>query len=83
MACGTPVITSTASSLPEVAGTNGAAQLIDPADSNALTEAMAAVISQPDLRIAMAEQGLTRAATFTWQKTAQETVGVYRKVLGL
>jgi glycosyltransferase involved in cell wall biosynthesis len=81
MACGTPVITSTVSSLPEVTGTNGAACLVNPTDTEALTEAMRQVMSNADLRAAMAEQGLARAAEFRWEKTARETVEVYRKVM--
>ena len=83
MACGTPVITSTVSSLPEVAGTDGAALLIDPADIGALAEAMAQVMSQPDRRAAMADGGRARAAGFQWEQTARETVAVYQKVLAL
>lgn len=81
MACGTPVITSTASSLPEVTGTDGAACLVAPADNEALAEAMRQVMADRDLRAGMARQGLDRAAGFRWDKTAQETVAVYRKAL--
>ena len=81
LACGTPVITSTASSLPEVTGVDGAACLIDPADTEALAQAMARLMSQPDRRASMSEQGRARAAGFRWKKTARETVAVYRKVL--
>lgn len=79
MACGTPVITSTVSSLPEVAG--HAARLVDPQDRQALSQAMAQVMSQPDLRAQMREQGLAQAAKFSWSKTAQQTVAIYGKVL--
>lgn len=81
MACGTPVITSTASSLPEVTGTAGAACLVNPADSEALAVAMRHVMADCDLRADMARQGLDRAAGFRWDKTAQETVAVYRKAM--
>ncbi len=83
MACGTPVITSTVSSLPEVTGTDGAAHLIDPADTEALAEAMAQLMNQPDWRASMSERGLVQATGFHWAKTAQETVAIYRKVLAL
>ncbi len=83
MACGTPVITSTTSSLPEVVGQDGTGYLVDPADINALAEAMATLMTNPEQRAKMVEQGLARAATFRWEKTAQETVGVYQKVLGI
>jgi glycosyltransferase involved in cell wall biosynthesis len=81
MACGTPVITSTASSLPEVAGTEGAACLVDPADTEALAKTMAELMDQPDRRSSMSVSGQHRAAEFRWEKTARETVAVYRKVL--
>ncbi len=81
MACGTPVITSAASSLPEVTGVDGVAKLVEPGDIEALAEAMAEVMSQTDLRVDMAKRGITRAANFRWEKTAQETVAVYKKVM--
>lgn len=81
MACGTPVITSTASSLPEITGPNGAAGLVNPTDTEALAEAMRQVMNNRDQRTSMAEQGLARAAGFRWGKTARETVEVYRKVM--
>jgi glycosyltransferase involved in cell wall biosynthesis len=82
MACGTPVITSTASSLPEVTGTEGAAWLVDPDNTTGLAEAMAAVSGQPARQAEMSALGLARAAQFSWQKTARQTVAVYQKVLG-
>jgi len=75
MACGTPVICSNASSLPEVAG--DAAMLIDPARPATLTEAMARLVREPALRADLTRRGLMRAATFTWEKTARETIAVY------
>jgi glycosyltransferase involved in cell wall biosynthesis len=83
MACGTPVITSTVSSLPEVAGADGAARLVDPADNDALVEAMAQVMSRPDERVEMSARGRARAAGFQWEQTARQTVAVYQKVLAL
>jgi glycosyltransferase involved in cell wall biosynthesis len=83
MACGTPVITSTVSSLPEVTGTDGVARLVDPGDTEALAGALAEVMAQGDLRMAMGQRGLARAKEFSWQKTAQQTVAIYRKVLNL
>jgi glycosyltransferase involved in cell wall biosynthesis len=81
MACGTPVITSTASSLPEVAGRNGTACLVDPNDTTALAAAMRHVMADADLRVAMSQQGLARASGFSWDRTARETVEVYRKAI--
>ncbi|MBI2888042.1 MAG: glycosyltransferase family 4 protein [Chloroflexi bacterium] len=79
MACGTPVVCSSASSLPEVAG--DAALLVDPASVQDMAAAMAHVLTDPDLRAGMRAGGLARARQFTWQRTARETVAVYRSVL--
>jgi glycosyltransferase involved in cell wall biosynthesis len=81
MACGTPVITSTVSSLPEVAGGDGTARLVSPTDREALAQAMAELMADADLRVSMLERGLARAAEFRWEKTARETVAIYQKVL--
>ena len=79
MACGTPVVCSNASSLPEVVG--DAALTVDPYDVEALAEAMRRVLSDPDLADDLRRRGLERAAGFTWERTARETVEVYREVL--
>ncbi|NJN99203.1 MAG: glycosyltransferase family 4 protein [Anaerolineales bacterium] len=81
MACGTPVITSTVSSLPEVTGNTGAARLVNPADADALAAAMREVMADTDLRAAMSQQALIRANYFSWDKTAHETVEVYKKAI--
>ena len=74
MACGTPVICSNTSSLPEVAGE--AALLADPLDARALLAAMRRVQAEPALRAALAEQGLARVRQFSWRRAAQETLTV-------
>ena len=79
MACGTPVITSNRSSLPEVAG--DAAVLVDPFEVEELTYALRSVLSDPELAQELRVQGMEQAARFSWQQTARETVNVYRKVL--
>jgi glycosyltransferase involved in cell wall biosynthesis len=76
LACGTPVITSAASSLPEVAG--DAALLVSPEDTAAWAEAIGRVLGDPDLRARLAKAGPRQAAAFTWSRTAAETVAVYR-----
>jgi glycosyltransferase involved in cell wall biosynthesis len=78
MACGTPVITSNASSLPEVVG--DAALLIDPHDVEGLTEAMHRALKQRGLREELRERGLARAKLFSWEKTACQTLNVYERV---
>jgi glycosyltransferase involved in cell wall biosynthesis len=80
MACGTPVVTSTAASLPEVTGYDGTARLVPPEDTEALSSALAEISHQPDLRAHMSEQGLARAAMFSWQTTAQQTIALYERV---
>ena len=80
MACGTPVITSRTSSLPEVAGAAGL--LVDPLDEDEIARAMVDVVSQKCLRSALSREGLAQAAKFSWQRCAQETLEVYRNVVG-
>ena len=81
MAVGTPVIASTAPCLPEVLG--NAALLIDPTDQRGFAEAVEAVLMRPELRARLVTEGKTRAAQYTWERCAQETLRVYRTVLGL
>ena len=78
MACGAPVITSNVTSLPEVAG--DAAVLIDPESPAGLGEALVRVLESSSLQATLRAKGLERAARFTWEKTARETVAVYRQV---
>jgi glycosyltransferase involved in cell wall biosynthesis len=79
MACGTAVITSTASSLPEVVGKAG--QLVDPTDTDALATAMEQVLGDRDLQQQMQAAGLVQAGDFSWEKAAQQTVDSYRRAL--
>ena len=74
MACGTPVLTSTTSSLPEVAG--DAALLVDPTDTDAISGGLARLLNDAALRAELRMRGLARAATFTWQRCAAETLHV-------
>jgi len=79
MACGAPVGCSNSSSLPEVVG--DAAVTVDPYDVEALAHAMHRVLSDANLRDELRAKGLARAAQFTWERTAQETMKVYQSVL--
>jgi len=79
MACGCPVICSNASSLPEVAG--DAAILVDPMDVEGFTHEMDRVLTSSDLRRNLRGRGLAQAARFSWDRTARETIAVYKKVL--
>ncbi|GIW07557.1 MAG: glycosyl transferase family 1 [Dehalococcoidia bacterium] len=79
MACGAAVVTTTAASLPEVAG--DAALLVPPDDAVALAGAIARLLADGALRAALAARGRERAASFTWDRTARETLAVYQAVL--
>jgi glycosyltransferase involved in cell wall biosynthesis len=76
MACGTPVVSSNASSLPEVAG--DAALLIDPRDVDGLATVIDRLAHDPMLRTDLAKRGIERTRQFSWMRTARETVEVYR-----
>jgi glycosyltransferase involved in cell wall biosynthesis len=79
MACGTPVITSDTSALPEVAG--DAALLVNPYSFYEIGQALEGLLNNPDLRNELSAKGLERAKTFCWEKTAQKTIAVYRNVM--
>jgi glycosyltransferase involved in cell wall biosynthesis len=78
MACGLPVVTSTAGSLPEVAGD---AALSAPSDDHAgLARMVAEVLTRDELRQNLIARGLCRARIFTWEKSISQLVGIYQKV---
>jgi glycosyltransferase involved in cell wall biosynthesis len=70
MACGTPVVASTSSSVPEAVGDAGL--LVDPLDVDALADALRTTLTDTDLRARLRAQGLTRAAEVSWSRTASE-----------
>jgi glycosyltransferase involved in cell wall biosynthesis len=78
MACGTPVICSNTSSLPEVAGE--AALQIAPKDVPAWAQALEQLGSNIPLRASLRERGLKQAARFTWENTARQTYTLYQEV---
>lgn len=78
MACGTPVITSCNSSLPEVVGDS--AVLIDPYQTKEIANAITGVLSNEDMRQTLIEKGLKRAEMFNWRKSALKTLEVYKEV---
>jgi glycosyltransferase involved in cell wall biosynthesis len=80
MACGTPVVTSHRSSLPEVTG--DAAVLVDPYDIDAIATAMLKILTDPILAENLHARGMQRAKEFSWERTARETLAVYQKVMG-
>ncbi len=83
MACGTAVIASNATSLPEIVGDAGI--VVNPKDVDALAEAMKKVLLDEGLRRSMISKGLERARMFSWKTSAKETLkicqGVYRSLL--
>lgn len=76
MACGTPVVCSNVSALPEVAGQ--AAVLVSPDDIQELTRALATVLTDPVAAGRLRKLGLLRARAFTWERTAAATLAVYK-----
>ena len=79
MASGTPVVSSNTSSLPEVGGS--AALYFPPEDHYALSQNLEAVLTNGSLAADMRSKGLKRAAEFSWERTATETIRVYRGVV--
>lgn len=75
MACGTPVITSTTTAMPEVAGK--AAYLVDPLNVIELSEAISKLTNSATLIDRMKEKGLKRAEDFSWKNTAFQTQNIY------
>ncbi len=80
MACGTPVIVSNVSSLPEVVG--DAALLVDPKQDEEITVALWRVLTDKDLAASLQMKARQRAASFSWRRAAEQTMDVYRKVAG-
>jgi glycosyltransferase involved in cell wall biosynthesis len=78
MACGTPVVVSNATSLPEVVGQAGL--LVDPANEAALAAGRDAVLSNADLAASLRQAGLMQAARFSWDRLARETLAAYGAV---
>jgi len=72
MACGTPVIASNTSSLPEIIGSAGI--LVNPYDINEISGAMSQVLNNKDLQDHLIEKGLKKVKNYNWQKCAQEVI---------
>jgi alpha-1,3-rhamnosyl/mannosyltransferase len=79
MACGSPVISSDRTSLAEIVGDAGIT--IDPDDPAEIGAAIARVAGSPELQADLRARGIAHAATFTWQRTAEQTVGVYKRAI--
>lgn len=80
MACGVPVVASQTGALAEAAG--DAALLVDPTHVASILAGMQRLADDETLRTTLRARGLARAATFTWQRSAQATLDVYRQVAG-
>ncbi len=83
MASGTPVVASRVGALPEVVGTDGAcAELVPPADVEALTRALGGLLDSPEKRRSMGRAGRERAVNvFSWDAVAAQTVAVYERAI--
>jgi glycosyltransferase involved in cell wall biosynthesis len=79
MACGTPVLTSSTTSLGEIG--EGAALLVDPLDRGAIEDGLKALATNPGLREELRAKGLARAACFSWAETGRKTLSAYRLAL--
>lgn len=79
MACGTPVITSDTSSMPEVGGE--AAVYVDPLSVENMQKKLKIIFNDKELRENMVKKGLERAKQFSWEKAAHDTAAVYRKLV--
>ena len=79
MACGTPVVCSKTSSLPEVVG--DAAIFVDPKDIKSIAQGIKHVIENEEVKETFRKKSISRASQFSWKKTAEKTIGVYKKIL--
>lgn len=79
MACGTPVVASNTSSIPEVTGK--AAILVGPHDEGGWIEAIRRILTDGKLAARMSKEGLLQAKKFSWEKAAEETLKVYERVV--
>ena len=80
MACGTPVVTSRISSLPEVVGDG--ALLVDPYNEDDIAQGIARLLDDQDLRARLVERGLERAASYSWARSVRQIHAGYLKALG-
>jgi glycosyltransferase involved in cell wall biosynthesis len=78
MACGVPAITSRDSSLGEVAGED--AILVDPRNTDAIAAAMERLALSPSLREDLGQRGRLRAASFQWERNAQQSLAFFHKL---
>jgi glycosyltransferase involved in cell wall biosynthesis len=80
LACGTPVVGSDASSIPEIVGKGGL--LLPPDDVEGMAQALVRLATDTDFRAELSRRALAQAARFSWEQTAQETLAAYRSAAG-
>jgi len=78
MACGAPVITTNTAAIVEMVGDK--ARLFSPQDFRGLAEHLVELLQNPAAREAMSRAGIQHAAQFTWERTARETLDIYRRI---
>jgi glycosyltransferase involved in cell wall biosynthesis len=79
MRCGACLLAGRAGSLPEIIGEAG--MLIDPFDTEAIRQGLTALLEDAPLRERLRERGIARASTYTWDRTAEATAGLYQEIL--
>jgi glycosyltransferase involved in cell wall biosynthesis len=79
MQCGTPVISSNVTSLPEVVGNAGI--LVEPQNQEQLKQAMLNILSNISLQETLRQKSIMRAKQFSWEKCANETIEIYKKII--
>ncbi len=79
MACGTPVISSKVSAMPEVVGDAGI--LVEPTDAQAIADAVSHLHNNPDYYQELVKKGIVRAKLFTWEDTAEKIAQIYEKLV--
>lgn len=77
MACGTPVVASNVSSIPEILGM--AAEYFDPLDSHDISKTITRVLNSKNIKSKLIENGIERVGNFQWRKTAEDTLGIYER----
>ena len=77
MSCGSPVICSKQTALPEIVGNAGL--LVDPLNANAISDAMESLLTNPKLSRDLSSRGRERAKKFTWRKSAEKLLGIFTK----
>jgi len=80
MACGTPIVAASAGSLPEIVGDS--APLLSPDDPGSWRGLIRRIVTEPSFGAEISARALVRARSFTWERTARETLDCYQRALG-